>query len=195
MIDLIGIVAGTVVVGAIAALAAKPVNRLAWNAERGLTLLSSVLILVAMLFVSAEVLSRKLFNAPIPGHLELAELFLPPIIFMALAYTQSTGGHVRMTIFIDWLEPRARQAAEVVAKLLSVLIYVVLCYYSAKHAYRAWDVDDVTMSPPYFLVWPSAVMVPIGIFFAALRLYLELLHLVFPRWLPAEEPALKFARN
>ena len=64
------------------------------------------------------------------------------------------------------------------------------CFYSAKHAYRSWDYDDVTMSPPYFLIWPSAIMPPIGLFLVALRLYLETLHLVFPRLLPASEPGL-----
>ena len=190
MTDLVWLLLGVVVVAVPVFLAARPINRMAWQMERGMTLVSSSLIMFSMLFVSAEVFSRKLFNAPIPSHLELSELFLPPIIFLALAYTQSTGGHVRMTIFIDWLGPRSRHAAEIGALILSLGIYVVICYYSGKHAYRAWAVDDVTMSPPYFLIWPSTALVSFGIFFASLRLYLELIHLVFPQVLPASEPGL-----
>ncbi len=190
MTEFLGFATVVVVIAVLVSLAAAPVNRIAWQAERGLTLVSSGLILFSMLFVSAEVISRQLFNAPIPSHLELSELFLPPIIFLAVAYTQSTAGHVRMTIFVDMLGPRTRRAAEIGARILSLGIYSVLCYYSGKHAYRAWVVDDVTMSPPYFLIWPSAVLVPVGIFLACLRLYLELLHLAFPRLLPESEPGL-----
>ena len=157
MNELLGLLLAVVVIGALVALAAKAVNRVAWRIESALSLVSSGIILAAMLFVSAEVISRKLFNAPIPGHLELSELLMPAIIFLAVAYTQSTGGHVRMTLFIHRLEPVTRRYVEIAIRLLSVLIYAVLCYYSAKHAYRSWIFDDVTMSPPYFLIWPSAI--------------------------------------
>ncbi|MCH8883749.1 MAG: TRAP transporter small permease [SAR324 cluster bacterium] len=193
MNELLGLLLAIVVIGALVALAAKAVNRVAWRIESALSLVSSGIILAAMLFVSAEVISRKLFNAPIPGHLELSELLMPAIIFLAVAYTQSTGGHVRMTLFIHRLEPVTRRYVEIAIRLLSVLIYAVLCYYSAKHAYRSWVFDDVTMSPPYFLIWPSAIMPPIGIFLVTLRVYLEILHLAFPALLPATEPGLASA--
>ena len=184
MTDLVWLLLGVVVVAVPVFLAARPINRMAWQMERGMTLVSSSLIMVSMLFLSAEVFSRKLFNAPIPSHLELSELFLPPIIFLALAYTQSTGGHVRMTIFIDWLGPRSRHAAEIGALILSLGIYVVICYYSGKHAYRAWAVDDVTMSPPYFPTWPAAMVVPLGMFLCTVRLYLQMLRELFPHRFP-----------
>jgi len=179
--------------GAMAALWAREINRIAWLMERALGVVSAALVLSAMLLVSAEVISRKLFNFPIPGQLELGELLMPPIIFLAIAYTQSTGGHVRMTIAIDHLPANWRHASEVVVKLLSIAVCAVLCYYSAKYAWRAWQFRDVTMSPPYFLVWPSALMVPVGLFLLSLRIYLEVLHLLFPRLLPASEPGLASA--
>jgi len=143
-----------------------------------------------MLLVSAEVISRKFFNAPIHGQLELGELLMPPIIFLAIAYTQSTGGHVRMTIVIDHLPPTLRHVTEILVKVLAIAVYAVLCYYSAKFAYRTWEFHDVTMSPPYFVIWPSAIMVPIGMFLVTLRVYLEVLHLLFPKLLPGTEPGL-----
>ena len=175
MNELLGLSIGVVAVAALVALAARPINRLAWRIENALSLVSATLILLTMLLVSAEVISRKFFNTPIPGQLELGELLMPPIIFLAIAYTQSTGGHVRMTIVIDHMPPAWRHVAEIVVKLLAIAVYAVLCFYSAKYAYRTWQYHDVTMSPPYFLIWPSAVMVPIGIFLTTLRVYLEVL--------------------
>ena len=193
MSELLGLSIGVVVIAALVALAARPVNRFAWRIENALSLVSAALILFAMLLVSAEVISRKFFNTPIPGQLELGELLMPPIIFLAIAYTQSTGGHVRMTVVIDHLPPAWRHATEIAVKLLAIAVYAVLCFYSAKYAYRTWQFHDVTMSPPYFLIWPSAIMVPIGIFLVTLRVYLEVLHLVFPKLLPDSEPGLASA--
>ena len=188
--ELLGLLIGVVVVAALVALAARPVNRIAWRIEKLLSLISAG---IAMLLVSAEVIGRQLFNTPIPGELELSELLMPAIIFLAIAYTQSTGGHVRMTLAIDRLPPDWRRATEILVKVLAIATYAVLCFYSAKHAYRTWQFHDVTMSPPYFLVWPSAVMAPIGLFLVTLRIYLEVLHLLFPKLLPASEPGLASA--
>jgi TRAP-type C4-dicarboxylate transport system permease small subunit len=169
------------------------VNRVAWRIENALSMISAALIMCAMLLVSAEVISRRFFNLPIPGQLELGELLMPPIIFLAITYTQSTGGHVRMTLAIDQLPASWRHASEVFVKLLSIGVCAVLCFYSARYAWRAWEFHDVTMSPPYLLIWPSALMVPIGLFLLTLRIYLETLHLLFPRLLPATEPGLASA--
>jgi TRAP-type C4-dicarboxylate transport system permease small subunit len=190
MNELLELLIGVVVIGALVALAARQVNRLAWRIENALSLVSAAMILFAMLLVSAEVISRKFFNFPIPGQLELGELLMPPIIFLAIAYTQSTGGHVRMNVVIDHLPPALRHATEIAVKVLAIAVYAVLCFYSAKYAYRTWQFHDVTMSPPYFLIWPSAAIVPIGIFLVTLRVYLEVLHLLFPKLLPATEPGL-----
>lgn len=193
MRELLELSIGALVIAVLVALAARTVNRFAWRIENALSLVSAALILFAMLLVSAEVISRKFFNTPIPGQLELGELLMPPIIFLAIAYTQSTGGHVRMTIVIDHLPPALRHFMEILVKVLAIAIYTVLCFYSAKYAYRTWQFHDVTMSPPYFIIWPSAIMVPIGIFLVTLRVYLEVLHLLFPKLLPGTEPGLASA--
>lgn len=158
---------------------AAVLDKVAWQIEQGLNLCANGLILFAMFFVVAEVVLRTLFNAPIPGHLELSELITPAIIFLALAYTQSTGGHVQMTLVVDQLPEGARRYADIFNLILSVAIYSILTYFSAKHTYRTWDYDDVTMQYEY-LVWPSTAAVTIGFFFSTLRLYLDLLGQMFP---------------
>ena len=190
--DMVGLLIGAVAVAALVALAPAPVNRALWRIENGLSLVSAALILFAMLFVSAEVFSRNpnVFNAPIPGHLELSELLMPAIIYLAISYTQATGGHVRLTLFIERLPPRVRRAQEIGVNLLSIAICAILFYYSAKHALRVWRFGDVTMSPPYYVVWPSAIMAPIGLFLVTLRIYLETLHLISPKLLPDGQPGL-----
>lgn len=152
--------------------------------EEFLTFLSSAVILGVMTFVCAEVLLRYAFNSPIPGHLEIAELFVPVIVFLAIAYTQSQNGHVGMTLVVDNLPPKAKRFFEIAAFAISMITYGILTYFSAKHAYRGWLYDDVTMSPPYFPTWPAAMVVPLGMFLCSVRLYLQMLRELFPHRFP-----------
>ena len=192
MENMVGLLIVACALAVLVTLAPVRINRLLWRIENGLSLVSAGLVLFAMLFVTAEVFSRNpaLFASPIPGHLELSELLMPPTIYLAISYTQATGGHVRMTLFIDLLPPKLRAFVELVVRMLSIAICAILCYFSAKHALRVWQFGDVTMSPPYFAVWPSAIMAPVGLFLVTLRMYLEVVHLVAPKLLPGSEPGL-----
>ena len=183
-----------VVVMVVAAVALLPFARalepILSRVEQALTIASTGVILFVMLFVCVEVFMRYLFNSPIPGHLEGSELLMPVIVFFALSYTQSVHGHVGMSLVPDALNEHNRRRLEAVTTALSMFIFAVLTFYSGMQAYRAWIFDDVTMTPPYFRVWPSAAAVPLGFFLCTLRMYLQVLKRLFPAryWFPDKRP-------
>lgn len=155
--------------------------------ERGLTIGSTLLILVTMAFVSVEVFMRYIMNAPIPGHLELSSLFMPVMVFGAISYAQSQDAHVGMSLLIDNLPPRVKNNVEIVTLLLTVFTCSILSYFSFKFAYGEWEIDNVTETPPYFLTWPSAVSIPIGYGLVAIRCYLQALHRIAPEYYEAKD--------
>lgn len=153
-------------------------------------LAGAVLVVVfVMFFVSAEVLMRYAFNAPIPGHLEGSELLAPIIVFLALSYTQATHGHVGMDLVLDALAPAARRYAEMATLLVSIFVCAVLTLFSFRNAYQLWLYDDVTMSPPYFRTWPAAAAIPLGYALISVRMYIQVLHIYDPARFAANEPA------
>ena len=71
--------------------------------------------------------------------------------------------------------------------LLSVMTCAVLSFFSSKYAYTEWLYDDVTMTPPYWRIWPSAAAIPLGYMMIAIRLYLQALHLIAPDFYPQDD--------
>jgi TRAP-type C4-dicarboxylate transport system permease small subunit len=92
-----------------------------------------------------------------------------------------------MTLVVDALPEGARRRLEILTLLLTLFICAVLAYYAGAQAYRAWQYDDVTMTPPYFKTWPSAAAVPVGFTLCALRIYLQLLKRISPARFPFAE--------
>jgi TRAP-type C4-dicarboxylate transport system permease small subunit len=178
-----------VVIMAATTIAAACVGRALLAVEYALTTVSVLVILFVMAFVGAEVMMRYLFNSPIPGHLELSELMMPVIVFLAISYTQATHGHVGMELVLDALPTNARRRSHIGVLLASVFICSVLAYFSLKNAIQLWRYDDVTMSPPYFKTWPSAAAIPVGYAMISLRMFIQVLHLYDPDRFPANEPA------
>ena len=187
MIELIYLVIVVVVVGIVLTILATKAGFLLSRIEHYLTYAATALIIGIMLFVCAEVVMRYVFNSPIPGHLEGSELFVPIIVFLAISYTQSQNGHVGMTVVVESLPPAVRRYVEISTMLLSVLTCAVLSYFSYKFAYNEWAIDDVTMTPPYWRIWPSAAAIPLGYMLIAMRLYLQALHLISPDFYPQDD--------
>ena len=106
------------------------------------------------------------------------------IVFFAISYTQSMNGHVGMNIIVDSMPPRIQVGMKLTTLTLSILTCAVLSYFSFKHAWHTWEIDDVTMTPPYWKIWPSALAIPIGYFAISIRMYLQILQLVRPEYMP-----------
>ena len=149
---------------------------------------SILIILFIAFFVGAEVFMRYVFNAPIQGQLELSELMLPIIVFLALSYTQATHGNIGMDLVLDAMPPKPRHYANMAALLISIFICSVLAYFSAKNALQLWRYDDVTMTPPYVKTWPSAAAIPLGYFLVSVRIFVQFLHMLNPARFPPHEP-------
>jgi len=149
---------------------------------------SILIILFIAFFVGAEVFMRYVFNSPIQGHLELSELMLPMIVFLALSYTQATHGNIGMDLVLDALSPKVRHYATIAALVISIFICSVLAYFSFKNALQLWRFDDVTMTPPYVKTWPSATAIPLGYILVSMRMFLQLLHMVDHERFPPHEP-------
>ncbi len=187
MLELLYIAIIVVVGGSGVAILATSAGFVLARIEHYLTYASTALILFIMAFICAEVTMRYVFNSPIQGHLEGAELFVPIIVFFAISYTQSQKGHVGMTLVIDNMPPIVRRYMEIVTLLLSVMTCAVLSYFSYKYAYNEWFYDDVTMTPPYWRIWPSAAAIPLGYMMIAIRMYLQALHLIAPDYYPQDD--------
>ncbi|MBT4486884.1 MAG: TRAP transporter small permease [Rhodospirillaceae bacterium] len=150
-----------------------------------LTYCSVVLILGVMLWVVGEVIGRYVFNSPLPGHLEGAELLLPMIVFFGVSYVQARDGHVGMTFVVDALPKKVRRVTDILSLIVSALTCAALAYFSSKNAWLAWSYEDVTMSPPYWPVWPSAAVIPLGYGMLAFRMILQVMQKLVPQKFPS----------
>lgn len=176
---------GTFAIGIVVAIIARWLEpTLSWL-ENTLTYLSTGVIVFTMFYVFAEVIARYVFNSPLPGQLEGAELLVPIIVFFAASYTQARNGHVGMTLVVDSMPANFSRWMEVFTLIASVMICSILAYFGFKYSYQLYEYDDVTMSPPYWRTWPSAAAIVLGYGMLSIRMWLQALYLIAPSKFPA----------
>ena len=140
--------------------------------EDFLTSFSALAIFILMLTATVQIVSRKILNMPIPGYIDFAEQSIAIFAFIAIAYCQRLGGHVRMEIFLSMLNVRSKWIAEAIQTAATILIISILTYYSFKHFQRAWTIGDSTIDIQ-LPTWPSKLMIPIAFATLTLRLTVQ----------------------
>ncbi len=143
--------------------------------EDWLNLASVFIIMFLMFFATTEILGRYLFNAPVPGHVEIVELIMAGVVFFGISYTERVDGHVRMELFVTRvLKGRSYHIAEAITSSLSLFVYLFILIYSFKTAMYSYHLGDTT-SYIYWPTWPSKLAIPIGSFFLCIRFAIEII--------------------
>jgi TRAP-type C4-dicarboxylate transport system permease small subunit len=146
-------------------------DRWVFRIERLFALIAAVSIFALMLLGVAQIFGRKLFNAPIFGYIDLVELSMGVFAFLAIAYCERLGGHVRMELLVGFLRGRLLWLFEFVSILVALFVVGVLAYYGYTHALRAYEFGDSTIDAQYPM-WPSKALVPLAFGLLWIRLLL-----------------------
>lgn len=145
--------------------------------ETGLNLLSATILFFLMFYVTAEVTMRYLFNSPLPGHLEAAQLLIAPAVFLALSWVQARQGHVGMDLLHERLPPRGRALVDCITLSIALITFLAITWFSWESTWSAWEVGDVTPTAN-LSTWWSKLAVPLGAALLCIRLLMQLVESV-----------------
>ena len=141
--------------------------------ESGFALFAAFAIFALMLLGVWQVVGRTLFNAPVRGYIDLVELSMSTFAFLAIAYCQRLGGHVRMEMLLKPMRGRLLWSTEIFGTVVALAVVAVLIWYGWGHFLRAYQLGDSTIDAE-LPVWPSKLAVPVAFFLLWLRLWVQL---------------------
>lgn len=137
---------------------------------------AAVLCVVFMLVaIVADVVRRALAGESVEGVVELGEVMMVAITFLGLAYAESRGAHVSMTLLVRKLP--LRLAAAVNALGLAVVVGVVgwMVYVTTDRALMSIDLQEYRFGLVRIPVWPARIAVAVGLAAYFLELVLRLI--------------------
>ena len=161
------------------ATALSAADRRLCSVESSLNTLSGIMIFFLVLLATANVLGRKLFNAPLPGFIDWVEQSMAVFAFAGLAFCQRHGGHIRMDIVVQRLRGRRLWLAELLSTLLMLLVTTVLIYGTWSHFLRSFDLAAPLWSRDSSIdiqlpLWPAKLVVPAAMALLWARLVIQL---------------------
>jgi TRAP-type C4-dicarboxylate transport system permease small subunit len=112
--------------------------------EATLGLVAAIALFAMMTLTFADVIGRKLLNASIPGSLELTELLMLAVIFVALPLTSLHGEHVVFDLLESMLPVRLLTWQHRIANLVCVALLLGGTWLVTLRAGRTLEGGDVT---------------------------------------------------
>ena len=119
--------------------------------------------------VTASVVGRVVFNAPVPDDLIMVGLLMVCVIVLPLAYIERTDGHIVVTVISDWFPVRLQYLLRTVGNILFMGFFGTMGYmlalkvpgeFSENLYYDGhWDIPT----------WPMKAMFAAGVFILVLR--------------------------
>jgi TRAP-type C4-dicarboxylate transport system permease small subunit len=121
----------------------------------------------------AEILLRKLFNAPLYGQLDLIEQTMATYTLLTISYCYRKAGHIRVSLLVEHFDGRRKWIAELGASVAAFGLIVVLMPGVLHFFENAYYIGDSTINTQW-PTWPSKLVPVVGFGILAARIALEI---------------------
>lgn len=112
--------------------------------------LSGGIIIALMVFTVVDVFMRNVFNAPLRSVYEFTEFAMAVIVFLGIAYTGWTGGHIAVDMFVKWLDqPRWRWITALLA-FLGAALFAIIAYRATLETIATIDQVSNRLAWPHY---------------------------------------------
>lgn len=137
---------------------------------------ASICTFVLMLTVSVDVLGRIIFNRPIPGAYEIAEMLMVVIVFFSLAFCEAKDQHIRVEVISMHLPRRAQLLLSILAYIAGMFLFGLIGFGSGKRAVASWIVREYSAGIVPTPLYPVKFVVPLGSFFLFIRFLISAIY-------------------
>jgi TRAP-type C4-dicarboxylate transport system permease small subunit len=127
----------------------------------GAAALAALFMVALLAAVLASILGRQ-FGFHVRGTDAYAGYMMAAAGFLALAHTLKRGEHIRVTLLVQSLGPRARHAMEIWALSAATLLAALIAFYSVRLAWQSRLFNDISTGNDATPLWLPQLGMAVG---------------------------------
>lgn len=143
------------------------------------SVLAGAMLFGLMFLICANSFSRKLFNVPITGTLEITEALMPFVILLPMAFTQMRDGHIRVTLLTDRLPASVERYLHALMLFVGALFFAWVCVATVGYAYDAFTIGETAWGVIRIPLWPSKSVITLGAALLSIQFLLDTIRVGF----------------
>jgi TRAP-type C4-dicarboxylate transport system permease small subunit len=122
----------------------------------------AALFLIGTLAMVLTGIAGRIFDFHVPGTDAYAGYCMAAAGFLALAHTLKRREHIRVTLVIERLAPRARHRMELWALGAGTLLAGLFAWFSVRLAWQSWQFNDVSTASDATPLWIPQLAMALG---------------------------------
>jgi len=136
--------------------------KLLYRLDRLAATLAGFALLLMMLAGAADVISGNLLNNPIAGTHEIIETLMVASAFLAMAYAQAQGGHIRVDLITSRLPVTARVVCGLSSHLLTALLFIGIAWFGWDSVIQSIHSGEFSAGSLPVPIWPARAALAVG---------------------------------
>ncbi|SLM27689.1 DctQ3 (modular protein) [Desulfamplus magnetovallimortis] len=127
-------------------------------------------VLVMMIMTVIDVAGRYFFSRPVSGSIELSQFMMAAFSILGMAYTNASGGNIRVTLLIRSVPERVAALMDTLTAILTLQVMAAIVWYGwvmgweDYHSGSATDTLSLPLYPLKFLMAVGALLMSMTIF-------------------------------
>lgn len=136
-----------------------------------MVIFAGILLIFSMISISAEVISRYLFNYPFGWVTEICEYSLVYITFLVASWVLKQEKHIKMDLVFNRLNPRLQLLLNIWTSIISAIVCLILFLFGLR---VTWELLITRYFTPTILEIPKFIIIAI-IFIGSFTLFIQFL--------------------
>jgi len=112
------------------------IDRIIGGLSNGLVWVAQVVLFLLMLLTAADVIGRFVFKKPITGSLDIIELMMVLLVFLAMGYCTRKRSHVSVDLVTSHLSRHTQAIWDIIASLANVAILALIVWQMGTRAFE-----------------------------------------------------------
>jgi len=156
----------------------KPIYESKWagyfyNTTRFLAVCSAFFVMLLMLYITADVIGRYLFNKPVPNSLAVSETLMVFLSFLGLAYVQANKKNIRLDFLADRFGMLGGAILEVFSMFLALVVIGLFIWASSSWVWESWVIKDSMQGSFLIPFYYSKTAMFVGLIFLFIQLVID----------------------
>lgn len=143
--------------------------------EKSACTLGAIALTLMAVVLGTGIISRYLFNRPIPGVYDIVQLLLIWVVFLSLSFTQKEERHIRVEIVLRKLSTRMRIYFDIASTVVGFILCLLMSWQTVKLAWNSVMIGEYWPGLLRVPIYPSKIVLSLGVILLTIRFILDTL--------------------
>lgn len=135
-------------------------NQIVKKTSKGLENIAAAILFITAMLIIVNVISRRVFNAPVHGAIDIILFFTTVFIGLSLAYCAVRNGHIYISILTDRLPKPVQKVIDIIIGTISAVFLFMVAWQFVLYGNTMRETGEVSLTikfPHYPFVYLQAL--------------------------------------